>query len=137
MIIPENKDKIYKFLKYDYVGSPWLNTLNNIVASHVGNGGFSLRRKSKMLELLKNFNFKYLEQTIVPNGLNEDVFFCGMLHNNVYMNKPTYEEAREFSAETTIGLNPFGIHKPWVFKEVYEDIINKYPIVKELEKLQI
>jgi len=45
MICPENKEQINRFLEYDYVGAPWEN-------QKIGNGGLSLRRKSKMLEII-------------------------------------------------------------------------------------
>ena len=35
---------IYDFMEYDYVGAPWASRA-------VGNGGFSLRKKSKMIEI--------------------------------------------------------------------------------------
>ena len=48
MIFSKNKHYIYRFLQYDYVGAPWPH-LNN----QIGNGGFSLRKKSKMIEILE------------------------------------------------------------------------------------
>jgi len=48
IILKENKDIINIFLAYDYVGAPW------IINNKVGNGGLSLRKKSKMLEIIKN-----------------------------------------------------------------------------------
>ena len=46
LIIPENKNNINDFLEYDYVGAPWGD-------NYVGNGGLSLRKKSKMLEIIE------------------------------------------------------------------------------------
>ena len=39
------------FLKYDYVGAPWVHTEEN--AHGVGNGGFSLRSRHAMLRVLR------------------------------------------------------------------------------------
>lgn len=87
-----------KFMKYDYVGAPWKGS------NTLGNGGFSLRRKSKMLEILKK---------CPPNGHNEDGFYSGGCEGAIPF-KPSAEEAEEFSVETTYnGKQPFGIHKAW------------------------
>ena len=65
---------IEKFINYDYdyVGAPW-KKLNL-----VGNGGFSLRKKSKMIELIKNGGY------IKSNGEYhyEDRFFTNTYRNN-------------------------------------------------------
>lgn len=41
--------------KYDYVGAPWVNSFKNIFnLDSMGNGGFSLRRVSKFIEVLES-----------------------------------------------------------------------------------
>ena len=54
MIFKCNAHKIYDFLEYDYVGAPWLitNYVPTRICDFIGNGGCSLRRKSKMLEIV-------------------------------------------------------------------------------------
>jgi hypothetical protein len=139
MIIPENKDKIYDFINYDYVGGPWPET-NGEVPLQVGNGGFSLRRKSKMLELLSHKDAEYLKHKNISRGNNyyiEDLFFSGIYHEGVHVNKPLYEKAKEFSAEAEYGIDPFGVHSVWNYKNVYENLIYKYPIIRELEELNL
>ena len=97
ILCKENKDLIYKFLKFDYVGSP-------LKCKLVGNGGLSLRRKSKMLEILDNCEYKKEP---------EDVYFSlGCDNINIY--KPSFEEAKEFGVEGIYNDNSFGIHKPWI-----------------------
>ena len=44
VICDENSKLINDYMLYDYVGAPWKDA--------VGNGGFSLRRKSKALEMM-------------------------------------------------------------------------------------
>ena len=97
IILRENKDKIYDFIKYDYVGAPWPKTMDILGKMEVGNGGLSLRKKSKMVELLQ-----YKEKGIANDGLYgkyvaEDQFFCGYYVPEVNVYKPTYIKAREFS----------------------------------------
>jgi hypothetical protein len=101
-----NSKNIYKFLEYDYVGAPWRHRNKQI-----GNGGLSLRKKSKMLELLNsNFSFKVL-------NINEDLFFSGsrLNENNIKIHKPTPELAKQFSVESVFSTNSVGLHKPWIY----------------------
>jgi hypothetical protein len=101
LICQQGKDIIKKFMKYDYVGAPWKDR------NALGNGGFSLRRKSTMLEILEKC--PTLEH-------NEDGFFSGGCAG-VKPSKPSPSEAEEFSIETIYneakGKPFFGIHKPW------------------------
>jgi hypothetical protein len=111
MICKKYKDLIYKFMKYDYVGAPWITTSfnKNTCTNKVGNGGLSLRRKSKMLELLNNCKH---------NNINEDLFFSKVVcncDNDIYLHKPTDDEAKEFAIEHIYNNKAFGIHKSWLY----------------------
>jgi hypothetical protein len=115
------KDNIYKFIEYDYSGAPLTN-------GEVGNGGLSLRRKSKMLEILeKCSNKKYCnsEETVY---CNEDILFSnGLCSDLLQLNKPNFEDAKEFSTETVYSDKSFGMHAPW--KHLSQDdikSINEY-----------
>jgi len=123
IILKENKDNINLFLEYDYVGAPW------IINNSVGNGGLSLRKKSKMLEIIKSKEYK--EE-------NEDYYFCLNVDEKISYNVPNYEKAKSFSVETTFFESPFGIHNCW--KHLNENSLNlliiKYSEIKELMKLQ-
>lgn len=95
-----NKHLLNEFLfKYDYVGAPWTN-------HRVGNGGFSLRRKSKMIEIMEKQNFNY--------HLPEDVYFsqCKV----VKVSLPNYETAKRFSIENVFSNDSFACHQPWLLK---------------------
>lgn len=138
MIIPENKDKLQDFMEYDYVGSPWPSS-NGDKPMQVGNGGLSLRRKSKMLELLSHLNEDYLKKKNIRCANTyyiEDLFFCGEYHEGVEVKKPSYQKSKEFGAEADYGNDPFGVHSCWKYPNVYNDIIQKYPIVSQLKDLQ-
>jgi hypothetical protein len=97
IICKENKNIINDFIKYDYVGAP-------LKARLVGNGGLSLRRKSKMLNIINNCKY---------NNEPEDVYFS--VACNLPLNKPSFEEAKNFSVEGVYNDNSFGIHKIWRF----------------------
>ena len=104
LISAKYKDYIYEFIEYDYVGAP----CGKIVfaesgfetKNYIGNGGLSLRKKSVILNLIKNdlYNIRY-------NG-PEDIFFSQNITN-----KPTFKKAILFSVETFFSGKSFGIHK--------------------------
>ncbi len=114
-----NPSKLEKFLKYDYVGAPW----NHGKGNKVGNGGFSLRKKSKMLDIIR---------TVPYLGEAEDLYFCKQTEITLY--SPSKEEAKEFSVEHCFHPKPFGTHQPWIGK-AYPKIMELYPIIKILKKI--
>ena len=95
IICKENKKLINNFLQYDYVGAPWKD-------HRIGNGGLSLRRKSKMIEKIRLCKY---------NNQNEDLFFANSCHN---IKKPVFEDSKYFSIENVINEKSFGVHKPWI-----------------------
>ena len=112
--------QLQDFLSYDYVGAPWKS-------GHVGNGGFSLRKKSKMLAIIAAVN---------PFHVNEDVYFS--MQKVVPMNKPRFQEAQRFAVETVFHPSPFGIHAPWkhLTQIQMDHFTKKYPTIQELIHLQ-
>jgi len=105
-IICENqKTLINNFLQYDYVGAPWIWNSNSKDTDKMGgNGGLSLRKKSKMLEIIRNCKY---------NNENEDGYFSNSCLNN--LNLPTFQEAKNFAVETVFNEKSFGVHKPWPY----------------------
>jgi len=131
MICSEYKNTIYDYINknYDYVGAPWIN-------HKVGNGGLSLRKKSKMLEIIYKCNDR---KEHIPTELhNEDSFFSQVCSDLVNINLPSFEEAKEFSIETIYSDKTFGIHKAWIYHTPEQiENINKYcPGLNSLIKLQ-
>ena len=123
IILKENKDKINQFLKYDYVGAPW----NIHSTDDVGNGGLSLRKKSKMLEII--------EKDESRKHLPEDLFFAQSKSVSLY--KPLPADALLFSIENYHGNNhPFGCHKPWGIMGTESDFCQMYHEINKLYNLQ-
>jgi hypothetical protein len=120
MILKQNKNLIYDFLNYDYVGAPW-------ASGKVGNGGLSLRKKSKMLDILNLIQYNRND--------NEDYYFSVRSNN---LNIPSYENAKLFSIETQYNDISFGIHRVWerLDKEEYSRLIKIYPQIQVLKELQ-
>ncbi|CAF0985421.1 unnamed protein product [Adineta steineri] len=92
--------KITDYLQYDYIGAPWGITSKS---GMVGNSGFSLRTRSKTIELLTSHPYDL--------STNEDLWFAGNYHL-VNANIPTTEIAATFSVETQYYPKPLGVHMP-------------------------
>jgi hypothetical protein len=120
MICEQSKDLINNFMDYDYVGAPWIN-------KKIGNGGLSLRKKSKMLEIIDNCEY--------DNYINEDEYFSGSC-NKVFLKKSSYLEAKQFSIETGMNNKSFGIHKAWLFQDnnILNNQCNNYSKLVELNR---
>ena len=140
MILKENKDKINDFMEYDYVGAPWPETVRLLGKMQVGNGGLSLRKKSKMIELLKykSIGIDNSQEKAFGKYIAEDQFFNGYLVKNVNIYKPSFSRAKEFSVECVYNENPFGIHKIWAHlkKTELNKLKQKYPDINTLMNLQ-
>lgn len=138
MIFKKNKELIYDFLNYDYVGSPWLitNYLPTKNASYIGNGGFSLRRKSKMLEIIENvkWNRTNVFSEIYYDNIYEDLYFSTN-YDSIIINKPEYKKTMTFCVDEVFNDITFACHKPWCHSH-YNDFKLLYPEVETLKNLQ-
>jgi len=114
-------------LDYDYVGAPW--SLPSDLETKIGNGGLSIRKKNKMLEIIKSKG---------KETCDEDIYFSCNIDENIRYNVPHYTEAKMFSVETMFYSSPFGIHKCWKYlkPELLYILINEYPEIQELINLQ-
>ena len=122
-------NKIKPFLQYDYIGAPWPEDQDEHINQKeygVGNGGFSLRTKSKMIECIENIDWEkdlelgprlkeYMKNTnnyVIP----EDVYFSkSLLEKNIGSVAPR-RRAINFSQETQSSINPLGGHNFFLAK---------------------
>uniref|UniRef100_A0A6C0M031 DUF5672 domain-containing protein n=1 Tax=viral metagenome TaxID=1070528 RepID=A0A6C0M031_9ZZZZ len=127
---------IEKFLKYDFIGAPWPFYMDQNINQKeygVGNGGFSLRSKSKLIECIDKIDWKkdltigfyvskYMKKTnnfIIP----EDVFFSkSLLEKNIGI-LATRNIGLQFSQESVKGNKPLGGHQWWRWNHI-NGIIN-------------
>ena len=123
MINPAHKDLWKKYLEYDYVGAPW-----PWESLKIGNGGFSLRKKSTALTILD----KFIHNDIVY----EDQFYsqaCLVIGAKI----PTVDQAKEFSIEQVYNEYSFGIHKAWLHQpHRVEDLCKQCEGLETLISLQ-
>jgi len=128
MMFVKHKELIHTFIHgdYDYVGAPWeiRNHYNTSVCNFIGNGGFSLRKKSKMLEIIEKIKWE---------NINEDLYFCR--NYNIPVKKPQYNLAKIFSVEGVFSEITFACHKPWI-ENHYPHFKLLYPEVEILRELQ-
>jgi len=101
------------FLKYDYIGAPWINFPEIPIGYEVGNGGFSLRSK-KLLEEVAALNsdgtclednFICIEQRehLISKGIKYAPF---LLADQFSIENNTYKGQFGFHGKFTIEINP-------------------------------
>ena len=132
------KTNVNDFLDFDYIGAPWPNEQNDNELK-VGNGGFSLRNKFRILEVIDKINIQdlqYNSSTIDSmNVLNltvppEDVYFSkAMIDYNIGI-VSDYISASNFSTEAVINRDSFAGHNFWI-----NDIQWKSRIFKNVIKI--
>ncbi|KAJ3024170.1 hypothetical protein HKX48_005573 [Thoreauomyces humboldtii] len=102
MLCSNSDQSIDSYLHYDWVGAPWPHRRK----LRGGNGGFSMRRKSRMLRCIDS-------QTWQKGGPNEDVWFSQCMATFPDAVLPTYEQSMEWAIEAQESPRFLGIHKPW------------------------
>ena len=139
MLCPNSEYKVEDFEHFDYIGGYWGNQLDMLDNdySKVMNGGLSIRKKSFMLDIIKNELQPYLDRGGNPC---EDYFVTDRIRN-----RPKVRDVLNFSIDNGYmypldGKAPFGLHKPWGVNPAkghgkYYNEIKK--VCKDVEKLEI
>jgi len=127
------KNNIHDFFDYDFVGAPFIKNSDD-TPNCVGNGGLSLRSKSKMIDVISKFSpteYKYNNSTVeYMNYVNlefppEDVYFSKCMQEQFIGIVANWDVAHEFSSETVFNQNSFGSHKPWISNSSWKTHIKK------------
>ncbi len=112
LLCPNSKYKVDDFINFDYIGGYWGNSLYSLDEKYpvVMNGGISIRKKSFMLNIIKNEWETYIEEGGNPC---EDYFI-----SHCVKNRPTTRQVLSFSIdcgyiEPLDNNPPFAVHKPW------------------------
>jgi hypothetical protein len=113
---------IREFMHWDYIGAPWPATQND-TPTCVGNGGFSLRTRQCMMDVIRSVPIdqssmesdtrqymKNTHMTIMP----EDVYFAYNMSINHIGNVADWESARQFSTESICNSISVGGHNFWL-----------------------
>lgn len=127
------KNNVLEFLHYDFIGAPFSKQSDD-TPNCVGNGGLSIRTKSKMLEVIKNCHMdnlilgnstiKYMDMVKleVPP---EDVYFSKNLQEFKIGEVANWDIAYQFSSEAVFNPDSFGCHKLWVSCEHWKKHIKQ------------
>lgn len=107
------------FLRYDYVGAPWMPcqyNYDNIGPHLVGNGGLSLRSVDLSLRVCLEATSQEKRSLFNKNLMikPEDVFFIQKMRK-MGGNIPDFDEAVKFAMEECESLTALGVHKFWVY----------------------
>lgn len=90
----ENKVKEYLDLNVDYIGSPWNAGCFGLDYDTVGNGGISLRRVQKFIEICEKFEPEDFDKEFVKK---EDLFFCKTMKRKSQLKTPHVKIASNFA----------------------------------------
>lgn len=103
IMCPNSTHNVTDFLQYDYVGAPWdISWFLFGETDLVGNGGFSLRTRSKILQLLRALSY--------DPEYPEDVWYAKNLHK-VNASIPSVDIAKTFSVESIFYEHPIAVHR--------------------------
>ena len=133
---------------FDYIGAPIIANKQHWSAPCCGNGGLSLRKVQKFIELTSKDDLREIvEKQGQKYVLYEDVYFCEGLSQFIYIDMPSWEECAEFAwdmnpdvLETThkftwkglVGCHAFGKNIPYwadklcIPKDVIKESYNKH-----------
>lgn len=111
-------NNIDDFIKFDYIGAPWLKPKNQKFFQ--GDGNFSLRNRKKIINICEKYNIKEMPDNLKPlnimNKMNlrvcpEDVYFMQYLLKECDVNLPKFDDCINFSLENFVNKKrPFGGH---------------------------
>ena len=127
------KNNIQDFLQFDFIGAPFLKAAND-TPNCVGNGGLSLRSKTKMLEIIQRFSpteYRYNSSTLeYMNYVDlkfppEDVYFSKCMQEQSIGIVANWDAAHDFSSESVFNSNSFGGHKFWISCENWKSYTKK------------
>ena len=124
---------IAPFLRYDFIGAPF-HKASNDTPNGVGNGGFSLRSKSKMTEVIETCP---AEEVAIPSTtqlymqmvgmktIPEDVYFSTCIQERNIGEVADWNTASEFSSEQVFNPNSLGGHKFWISNPDWKTFVKK------------
>jgi hypothetical protein len=127
------KNNINEFIKWDYIGAPFVKTQNN-TPNCVGNGGLSLRSKSCMLKVIEKIGIndtKYNSSTLTYIKCShlsvppEDVYFSKNMQELNIGIVADWDSAYNFSSESLLNENSFGAHGIWVNNNIWKKMMYK------------
>jgi len=106
---------IHEFLHWDYIGAPWLRKCSKIHPT-VGNGGFSLRTKQCMIDVINHVSIQktYIPHKTFVNNCPEDVYFSYNIFKHNIGVIADFDSGMKFSSEHITHIDgSLGGHNFW------------------------
>ena len=132
------KSNINDFIDWDYIGAPWAKTQNDN-KNCVGNGGFTLRTKQCMIDVINKISLEdtkfnsstldYMKNCGMTTGPEDVYFSLNMLTYNIGK-VADWETASKFSTESIKNVNSFGGHNFWLSDSKWKDRLYKNIIIQ-------
>lgn len=110
-------NNIEEFLEYDYIGAPWLE---EVLPVNVGNGGFSLRTRKAMIDIIDAIDEEKHNNDEV---ISEDVFFSKHMQKLNMGKIADKDTALKFSTELIYNKDSFAGHQFWISDELWKNRI--------------
>lgn len=95
----QSEQSLNDYLAWDWVGAPW--SANSVWG---GNGGLSLRKVSRILDVLRKERRPHMD------GALEDLWLAKRLHDLPGSNMPNASVSKHFSVESVWDERPLGYH---------------------------
>jgi hypothetical protein len=122
------KNNINDFIKWDYIGAPWPKTQNDNM-NCVGNGGFSLRTKQCMINVINtisientaynNSTLEYMKNSKMTIGPEDVYFSLNMIRYNIGK-VADWDSASLFSTESIVNNDSMGGHNFWINNKMWK-----------------
>jgi hypothetical protein len=134
------KNNVSEFLEYDYIGAPWVRNETDTISPRVGNGGFSLRNRNVMIQILSQYNPNVFNDTQHRHGsgirldyVAEDLFIAIIMTYKNIGKIADVSIASNFSTEDILNRESFGGHRIWnsdpIWIERIDKLMNEYKII--------
>lgn len=125
-----------EFLQYDYIGAPWLHTVQYFGEKYrVGNGGFSLRSK-KLINLCRNIKTKGHEDAAISIYYRDalEQYGCKFAPVDVAMKFSLEEQIPEceFNLNNTFGFHGRGIPEMDPSRGHYQQFLDRIKLLESI-----
>ena len=114
------KSNINDFMEYDYIGAPWPQFNNEKYCG--GNGGFVLRTKSIMKQIINTISINDTEYT------GEDVYFYGLMKKLNIGKIADFITSVCFSSECYVTPYSLGMHSFFLYTPYWKEYMYNYLI---------
>lgn len=129
-------NNIDDFLDWDYIGSPWCKKKELIKydSSQIGNGGFSLRTKSVMMHICKNYpienepitnDVKMYIKTFNFKNIPEDKYFSQVMNREKIGKIADWQSGVNFCVESFGISKSFAGHQFWIYDHSWKNRMYK------------